>query len=61
VHIAYPTRAGGPFDSPLDGMALLLVGLAALALLRYKVGVVQVIGGCALAGLVYKLLAAGLL
>ena len=54
AHIAIDTRAGGPFFSRLDGAALALAALAAVALLRYKVGVIPVIAGCALAGLALK-------
>ena len=36
-------------------MALLLAVAAALALLRYKVGVIAVIAACGLAGLVARL------
>ena len=55
VHIAYKTGATGLFGLNIDWMALLLVALAALALLRYKQGVIPVIAGCALAGLALKL------
>jgi chromate transporter len=51
AHIAYPESANGLFDSKIDIPALLLAAGAALALLRYKVGVIQVILGCALLGL----------
>ena len=39
----------------VDVMALVLTALAALTLLRYKVGVVNVIAASALAGLVLRL------
>jgi chromate transporter len=39
----------------LDGVALALTGLAALALMRLKWGVMPVIGLCALAGLLLRL------
>jgi chromate transporter len=55
VHVAYRTGAKGLFGLNIDGMALLLVALAALALLRYKLGVIPVITGCALAGLALRL------
>jgi chromate transporter len=46
-HVLWPKGAGGPFD-----WISALVGLAALvALLRFKAGVMPVIGACALAGL----------
>jgi chromate transporter len=46
VHIARPVPAG-----PLDGTALVIAAAAAVALLRYKAGVIPVIAACALAGL----------
>jgi chromate transporter len=53
VHIAWqPGRATGP---ALDWVALLLAAAAAVALFRYKAGVIPVIAGCALAGLVLRL------
>jgi chromate transporter len=53
VHIAWhPAAASGP---ALDWMALLLAAAAAVALLRYKIGVMPVIAGCALAGLALRL------
>jgi len=55
AHIAYSTRAGGTFLSQFDTPALLLAAGAALALLRYKVGVIQVIVGCALVGLALRM------
>ena len=57
AHIAVRTGASGSFLSRLDWVALLLMGLASVALLRYKLGVIPVIAACALAGLVTKLLA----
>jgi len=55
VHIAYRTGATGSFTSRIDIAALALTLTAAVALLRYKVGVMPVIAGCALAGLMLKL------
>ena len=55
VHIGIKQGATGPFVSQIDFAALILAALALLALLRYKVGVMPVIGACALAGLVLKL------
>jgi chromate transporter len=55
VHITHPTWTGGLFGLRLDGVALVLMVLAALALLRFKVGVIPVIAGCALAGLGLRL------
>jgi chromate transporter len=56
VHIAYSERASSLFYLNIDVVALVLAALAALALLRYKVGVVKVIAACALAGLALKLI-----
>ncbi|HYF43881.1 MAG TPA: chromate efflux transporter [Ramlibacter sp.] len=55
AHIAQPVRAGGPFGLNIDVAALLLAALAALALLRFKLGVIPVILACAVAGLVLRL------
>ncbi|HOE42836.1 MAG TPA: chromate efflux transporter [Rhodoferax sp.] len=55
AHIAEGTGAGGVFGLKVDVMALVLTALAALTLLRYKVGVVNVIAASALAGLVLRL------
>ncbi|HWI79166.1 MAG TPA: chromate efflux transporter [Ramlibacter sp.] len=53
VHIAWhPGRNTGP---ALDWVSLLLAAGAAIALFRYKIGVIPVIAGCALAGLVLRL------
>ncbi len=49
AHIARPTGAG------IDWTALAIAALAAIALLRLKVGVIPVIGACALAGLLVTL------
>ena len=59
VHVAYPARASGAHQSQLDWAALLLAAGAALALLRYKVGVIKVILGCALLGLAVRLAGLG--
>ena len=59
AHIAHKTGASGTFLSRIDFVALFLIALAALALLRYKLGVVTVIAGCALAGLVVKMTGLG--
>ncbi len=50
AHIAIRTGATGPFGSQLDLFALTLAALAAVALIRYKIGVVPVLTACALAG-----------
>jgi chromate transporter len=52
VHIARPVAGGG-----VDWAALVIAGAAAVALLRYKAGVIPVIAGCAAAGLVLSWLA----
>ena len=59
VHIAYSTRATGYFHSKIDVAALLLAAAAAVALLRYKVGVIKVIVACALAGLALRMVGLG--
>jgi chromate transporter len=46
AHIARPVAHG-----PVDRAALAIAAVAAVALLRYKVGVIPVIAGCAFAGL----------
>lgn len=51
-HVLWPKGFGGPFDAV---SALIALG-AAVALLRYKRGVVEVIGGCAVIGLVARML-----
>jgi chromate transporter len=48
------TGASGLFGLKIDVLALALATLAALALLRYKIGVVKVIAACAVAGLVLR-------
>jgi chromate transporter len=52
-HVFWPSGIGGRFD-----WLSLLIGLAALiALFRFKIGVIPVIGACALAGLVTSFIA----
>jgi chromate transporter len=51
AHIAIRTGASGPFLARADWFALALAAVAAVALLRYKQGVIHVIVGCALLGL----------
>ena len=41
--------------SAIDGVAIALIALAALALFRFKLGVITVIAGCAVAGMVLRL------
>ena len=55
AHIAYPTGLGAGFLSGLDGVAVVLTALAALALMRMNWGVMPVIAACALAGLALRL------
>jgi chromate transporter len=55
AHVAYRSGAGGTFLEKLDWVALLIAAVAAIALLRYKVGVIPVILVCALAGLAARL------
>jgi len=52
VHLALPTGAAGP----VDYKALLLAVFAAVALLRYKVGIIPVIAACAAAGWLVSLI-----
>jgi chromate transporter len=52
AHIAQPVAGG-----PIDWKALVIAAAAAVALLRYKAGVIPVICGCAVAGLVLSSLA----
>jgi chromate transporter len=57
AHVAISNGAGVTFPANVDWQALLLAATAALALLRYKVGVIPVILACGLAGLVLRMLA----
>ena len=59
VNIAGGTRASRLFGLSIDGVALALVALAALALLRFKWRVIAVIATSALAGLGLRLLGWG--
>jgi len=54
AHIAMQPVALTP-QWPVDWISLLIAAVAALALLRYKAGVIPVIGTCAAAGLVLRL------
>lgn len=54
VHIAWHPAAGAS-AAAVDWIALAIAAAAAVALLRYKVGVIPVIAACALAGLVARL------
>jgi chromate transporter len=51
-HVLWPTGFTGHFDGP----SALIAVAAALALFRFKVGVMPLLAACALAGLVFKLL-----
>jgi chromate transporter len=51
VHVLWPRG----FDGPFDGVSALIGALAFGALLRYKIGVIPVVGVCALAGLCARL------
>jgi len=54
AHIALRTPAGAAAPH-VDWMALAIAAAAAVALLRFKIGVIPVIAGCALAGLLLRL------
>jgi chromate transporter len=54
AHIAWRTPPGAA-SAQVDWIALAIAAAAAVALLRFKVGVIPVIAGCALAGLVLRL------
>ena len=51
AHVAINPRANGPFGTHIDLVALGIAACAAVALLRFKQGVIPVIVACALAGL----------
>ena len=55
-HIAFKTGGAGFVLANVDWPALLIAGAAAIALLRYKFGVMTVIAFCALTGLALRLL-----
>ncbi len=57
AHIAIRPDASQGWLARIDFFALVITCAAAVALLRYKRGVIPVIGACALAGLVLRLLA----
>ncbi len=57
AHIAFKTRATSLFDSQMDWVAIALACAAAVALLRFKQGVVPVLLVCALAGWAAKAMA----
>ena len=45
----------GTLGMPFDAVALLIATAAAVALFRYKLGVIPVIAACALAGMLLRL------
>ena len=51
-HVMWPTGFGGTFDY----VSAAITAIAAVALFRFKVGVIPLLGACALAGLAIKLL-----
>ena len=51
-HVLWPQGLAGAFD----GASAVIAVAAAVALMRFKLGVLTVLGGCALAGLSWKLL-----
>ena len=55
AHIALPTLGNGQNHSNIDWMALALAATAAVALLRFKIGVIPVIAASALTGLALRL------
>ena len=56
AHIVLLTPTSGSFLSNIDLKALLIASAAAVALFRFKAGVISVIAGCAVAGFVAKML-----
>ena len=58
VHVAYPSGTAGGWLRP-DWAALVLVAFAAVALIRFKQGVIRVIVACALAGWAWRSLYGG--
>ena len=56
AHIAVKSSAEGFIQTNIDYFALVLAALAALALIRFKVGVISVLIACALCGLLYRIL-----
>jgi chromate transporter len=54
AHVAYGASAKGIIGTQIDGVAVLIALLAALALLRYKQGVMPVLAASALVGLLAR-------
>jgi chromate transporter len=52
-HVLWPVGFAGPFDGVSAAIGL----AAAMALFRFKIGVIPVIGGCALLGLIARMIA----
>jgi chromate transporter len=52
-HVLWPAGFGGAFDAVSAGIGV----AAAIALFRFKVGVIPVIGGCAVLGLIARMIA----
>jgi chromate transporter len=50
LHVLWPAGLGGCFET----FAALLCVAATVALFRFKVGIIPVIGGCAVVGLSYR-------
>jgi chromate transporter len=55
--LAHIARERPAFGWPVDGVALAIAAAAALALFRFKAGVIPVIAGCAIVGMVLRLAA----
>jgi chromate transporter len=55
-HVWWPKGFSGGLLNGFDGVSALITTAAAVALFKYKVGVIPLIAACALAGLAWKLL-----
>jgi chromate transporter len=56
-HVFWPqATAASPFSGSFDTFSVVLAGAAALALFRFKIGIIPVIGGCAVVGATFSLL-----
>jgi chromate transporter len=53
--LAHIARDRPTLGLPFDAVALLIAAAAAVALFRFKAGVIPVIAGCALAGMALRL------
>jgi chromate transporter len=57
LHVLWPeTTREQPFSGPFEWPALIIGAAAFVALFRYKVGIIPVIGACGAAGLAYTLI-----